>query len=144
MRRPALALALGLLAAPVHAQQVDVIQGDGPDLAAGAESYVTYCASCHGMEGRGNGPMAPILAVLPTDLTRLAEMNEGAFPWMRIARQIDGRDPFLAHGGVMPLFGDYFTNPSEPEASIKVPDGQPLVTTRSIAELLVYLESIQE
>ncbi len=139
MIRTALALTLAALATgPAVAQ-------DAPDAETGRDHYVTWCASCHGMEARGDGTMAPILSVLPTDLTRLAEGASGEFPWMRVARQIDGRDPFLAHGGVMPLFGDFFAgDPAAPEAAIKLPDGQPMVTTRTIAELLVYLNAIQE
>lgn len=139
MIRTALATTLAALAAgPALAQ-------DAPDAGAGRDHYVTWCASCHGMEGRGDGTMAPILSVLPTDLTQLAADAGGAFPWMRVARQIDGRDPFLAHGGVMPLFGDFFAgDPAAPEAALKLPDGQPMVTTRTIAELLVYLDTIQE
>lgn len=143
MLRPVLALALTLAALPAPAQEV--VATGGPDLEAGRDTYLGYCASCHGMDGRGDGPMAPVLTVLPSDLTTLSALNGGLFPWLRTARQIDGRDPFLAHGGVMPLYGDFFTgDPAEPQTAIRLPDGQPMVTTRTIADLLVYLESLQE
>lgn len=42
-------------------------------LALGAELYRVNCAMCHGLEGRGDGPMAPILQqsnyIAPPDLT---------------------------------------------------------------------------
>ena len=145
MTRTALALSLtaSLLAAPVAAQE-NGVEGDLPDIDAGRETYVQYCASCHGMEGRGNGTMATILTIMPTDLTYLSEMNGGEFPWARTARQIDGRDPFLAHGGIMPIFGPFFEGEPQAFGAIKTPGGQPIVTTRAVVNLLAYLESIQE
>jgi hypothetical protein len=47
-------------------------------------------------DGRGADAAAP-------DLTALNAAGE--FPVLRVARQIDGRDRLLAHGGEMPLFG---------------------------------------
>ncbi len=46
----------------------------GPDL------FRAYCASCHGSEGRGDGPMAPILKTQPSDLTTISRRNHGIFP----------------------------------------------------------------
>jgi mono/diheme cytochrome c family protein len=114
-------------------------------LEEGRDLYVTYCGSCHGMEGRGDGTMAAILTILPTDLTRISELEDGVFPYERLARQIDGRDPFLAHGGVMPLYGDFFDgDPPPPSAVIELEDGRRMLTTQPLADLLAYLESIQE
>ncbi|WP_375552642.1 c-type cytochrome [Rhodophyticola porphyridii] len=113
------------------------------DAAAGREHFVTYCAACHGMEGRGDGRMAELLTVLPPDLTQLSVGNDGVFPTYRVARQIDGRDPLLAHGGEMPLFGSFF---QEAGADVAIADatGQPIMTTQPIAELVTYLQEIQE
>jgi mono/diheme cytochrome c family protein len=36
-----------------------------------------YCASCHGADGKGDGPMAKSLKVKPADLTRIAARNGG-------------------------------------------------------------------
>lgn len=129
----ALALA-ALLAGGAAAQDVD----------AGRATFISYCAACHGTSARGDGPMAPILEVLPADLTRLAADNGGVFPWARAARRIDGRDPFLAHGGPMPIFGEFFEGEPQAWTTLKLPNGQPMMTTRAIADLLVYLESLQE
>ena len=110
------------------------------DASEGAELFVSYCAACHGLEARGDGPMAPILTVLPSDLTRLSESNGGVFPTLRVAQQIDGRDPLLAHGGQMPLFGTMFTDEN---VAIPGPGGQPILTSRSIAALISFLETVQ-
>jgi mono/diheme cytochrome c family protein len=131
MRRMLMAAALAIPAGPGAAQEAE----------AGAHHYLRYCAACHGMEGRGDGQMAAILTILPADLTQLSAGNDGLFPAIRTARQIDGRDPLLAHGGVMPLFGDFFEGQ---DAAIRAETGQTMLTSWAIADLIAFLETIQE
>jgi mono/diheme cytochrome c family protein len=69
----------------------------------GAALFKTLCASCHGIDGRGDGPAAEAMQPRPTDLTtstlNLAEL-------MRV---IDGRRTVRAHGdGSMPVWGREF------------------------------------
>ena len=112
-----------------------------PNPDAGMEVFLTYCAACHGAGAQGDGPMAKMLTATPTDLTRLAEDNGGSFPMFRVVRQIDGRDPLLAHGGEMPLFGQLF---AFPDASIASEAGQPIITAQPIADVAAWIKSIQE
>jgi mono/diheme cytochrome c family protein len=126
-----LILALTLAGAPAAAQ----------DPVAGADLYVRYCAACHGMEARGDGEMAAILTILPADLTQISTGNGGVFPVAQVAAQIDGRDPLLAHGGVMPLFGEFFEGQ---DTAIRSETGQPILTSRPLADLIAFLEAIQE
>lgn len=51
---------------------------------------ISNCASCHGADGSGNGPMAAELKHEPTDLTTLSKNNDGHFPCRSIGRVIDG------------------------------------------------------
>src|SRR5580698_6181252 len=51
-----------------------------------------YCASCHGADLKGEGPMAKSLKVKPPDLTRIAARNGGTFPLMRIERMVSGQE----------------------------------------------------
>jgi len=75
---------------------------------SGQALYFTYCASCHGTSGRGDGPVADLLRVRPADLTRFALQNGGMFPTAKLARVIDGRD-VGSHGNPdMPVWGDAF------------------------------------
>jgi mono/diheme cytochrome c family protein len=115
--------------------------GAAQDPASGADLYIRYCAACHGMEARGDGEMAAILTLLPADLTQISAGNGGIFPVARVAAQIDGRDPMLAHGGVMPLFGDFFEGQ---DTAIRSETGQPMLTSRPVADLLAFLAAIQE
>ena len=58
----------------------------------------TYCASCHGESGRGNGAVAIFLRRRPADLTQIAMRNKGTFPADRVYQMIDGRQAVKAHG----------------------------------------------
>lgn len=42
---------------------------EGADLAAGAELYKSYCARCHGPEGKGDGPSGANFDIPPTNFT---------------------------------------------------------------------------
>jgi mono/diheme cytochrome c family protein len=78
------------------------------EMAAGARLYREHCATCHGVDGRGNGPMVATLLRRPPDLTRYANNNGGVFPDARLYRLIDGRD-MAAHGShEMPVWGRVF------------------------------------
>lgn len=110
------------------------------DVEAGGQLYEAFCLPCHGATGAGDGPMAGMLTIVPADLAGLAAANEGVFPVEQVVRQIDGRDTELAHSGVMPLFGRYFEGT---EASIASEDGQPIVTSAYMADLVAYLASLQ-
>lgn len=111
-----------------------------PDVAEGADLFARNCAICHGETAVGDGPMAEILTVKPADLTHLSVSNDGVFPTFRVIRQIDGRDPMLAHGGAMPLFGMLF---DFPDSSIASETGQPIITAQPIVDIVGWLMTIQ-
>jgi mono/diheme cytochrome c family protein len=110
----------------------------GPDAEAyrawGKDLFATYCASCHGVDGKGDGPVAKGLKTPPKDLTRIAERNEGKLPPNLVEEIIDGRQYFVAHGDrTMPIWGDVFAQgKGDYAARIRV------------YALRTYLESIQE
>jgi mono/diheme cytochrome c family protein len=81
------------------------------DSIRGPELYRTYCASCHGLDAKGNGPMAPLLKVRPGDLTRIAIRNRGVFPIMEVQKIISGeKQPNSGHGSrEMPVWGPIFS-----------------------------------
>ncbi len=75
----------------------------------GGEIFRTYCATCHGPSGRGDGPLAPAMRRKPADLTEVAKRNGGEYPSELVFRTIDGKTPVLGHGGPdMPVWGDAF------------------------------------
>ena len=75
----------------------------------------TACATCHGRDGKGNGPVSAALRVPPPDLTVLAKKNNGVFPFSSVYEIIDGRKAVIAHGTRdMPIWGDrYAPEPSK-------------------------------
>jgi mono/diheme cytochrome c family protein len=117
------------------------VSGQETDAEAGRDLYARYCVQCHGIDAKGDGPMADMLAIDTPDLTALTARNGGIFPMEGVARQIDGRAPMLAHGGEMPIFGPWFE--SVQKVVLRLPNGQPLVTALPLGNLVAYLESIQ-
>jgi mono/diheme cytochrome c family protein len=75
----------------------------------GKAEYLRSCASCHGVSGKGDGPVAKSLVKPPADLTKLSEKNNGVFPISRVYNVIDGRLQTLVHGTrEMPVWGDIY------------------------------------
>jgi mono/diheme cytochrome c family protein len=72
----------------------------GPALAEAAALYRIYCATCHGAEGRGDGPMAELLGVPVRDLadSTVAELADGEI-YVTITR---GSGQMLGLGGLIP------------------------------------------
>jgi len=84
--------------------------------------------------------MAPVLIVQPSDLTTMTERHD-RFPVTRIVTRIDGRDPLVAHGSSMPVWGDFFEGQ---DVALKTETGQPIQTSRPIVDLVAYLEELQQ
>jgi mono/diheme cytochrome c family protein len=101
MRLPALLL-VPLLALAACAR--DIVAD-----ASGRDMYLRYCASCHGADGRGDGPLAGALTKTPADLTQLAKSNGGRYDERAVMAVIDGRRQVAAHGTRdMPVWGVIF------------------------------------
>ena len=104
----------------------------------GAQLFQRFCASCHGPQGYGDGPVAPSLKVMIPDLTELSKRAGGHFPADRVHEIIDGRAVLTAHGTrPMPVWGY--------ELEAQVPPDQPgrEVAQGLIARLVEHLRSIQ-
>jgi mono/diheme cytochrome c family protein len=75
----------------------------------GARIFRNYCASCHGVNGAGGGPVASALKTKVPSLTTLARRNHGTFPTDRVRRIIAGDENRAAHGSrEMPVWGPIF------------------------------------
>ncbi len=111
------------------------------DAQAGAAIYARHCATCHGSDAQGGGPMAAILTLQPPDLTGLTERNAGVFPMTRAVSRIDGRDPRVAHGSPMPVYGDFFEGVQS--VPLKAETGQPILVSEGVADLVAFLQVVQ-
>ena len=104
--------------------------------ASGKEMFVSYCASCHGKDAKGNGPAANALKQLPADLTTLAKRNGGKYPSDKVTSILRGQTTLMAHGDQeMPVWGPVFWRLSQ---------GREEQVQMRIANLNRYLESLQE
>ncbi|HEY1160472.1 MAG TPA: c-type cytochrome [Terracidiphilus sp.] len=73
---------------------------------SGKQMYANYCAPCHGVDGRGQGPVASALKTPPTDLTVLSRNNRGKFPDSHIATVLQNGTQISSHGTAeMPVWG---------------------------------------
>jgi mono/diheme cytochrome c family protein len=135
-------LAAGFAAA-AHSEDVDI----------GKSVFQTSCASCHGADAKGKGPVSDQLKIPPPDLTMLAKNNNGVFPTNALYETIDGSKAIPAHGSrEMPIWGERF-NPiiSLPHSvdpyywKMAGPEQSPefVVRTRILA-VIDYLSRVQQ
>src|SRR5580700_5256007 len=77
--------------------------------ASGKGMYVSYCAACHGADGKGGGPAASALKTPPADLTMLSKNNGGKYPALKVTSTIRNGTSNPAHGSKeMPVWGSLF------------------------------------
>ena len=101
----------------------------------GPDVYKHYCASCHGTDGKGRGPLARHLKTAPTDLTTLAISNHGVFPRDRVAAAISSGIETPTHGPPeMPVWGPIFHALDSSDARVR----------SRIANLVSYVSSLQQ
>jgi mono/diheme cytochrome c family protein len=106
---------------------------------AGKMYYKQYCATCHGANGKGDGPMSVALKTKATDLTLLAKKNGGKFPYMDVLDTIDGEKTIASHGSrEMPAWGQTF------QADIGDDPGTQALVRGRLMLLTDYIRSIQE
>jgi mono/diheme cytochrome c family protein len=99
----------------------------------GGDMYRSYCSSCHGLDGRGSGPVASSLKTAPTDLTKLRDVN-GKFPELMVYNTLATKSASAAHGNSdMPVWGDVFQAANE----------DPMISKVRIFNILRYIQSIQ-
>jgi len=122
------------------------------DADVGKSEFQSSCASCHGADGKGNGPLREQLKVPPSDLTVLARNNNGVFPTNALYETIDGSKTVPTHGSrEMPIWGERF-NPiislphSVDPSSWKMagPEQSPEVVRKRILAVIDYLGRIQQ
>ena len=106
---------------------------------AGRTLYLRYCASCHGKDGRGAGPVAPALGQKPTDLTQIAATHGGEFPFVAVCEAIDGTRTLRAHGvSEMPIWGDVFE--SDPASPLE----QQILAAGKVLSIARYVRTLQD
>lgn len=108
----------------------------------GEHDFRLYCSSCHGEDGRGDGPKTFGLSGPAPDLTKLSERNGGVFPRERLQAIIDGREILKNHGDrEMPVWGLWFK--MEAEEDLGGAEGDEGTVQRRITALIDFLETLQ-
>ncbi len=69
---------------------------------SGKQMYASYCAPCHGVNGKGDGPVSAALKANPTDLTVLSRNNNGQVS----GRTRHGRSSIWSGGSVARQLGN--------------------------------------
>ena len=102
----------------------------------GKDLYKAYCASCHGLDGKGHGPVAAVLKAPLPDLNLIAKRNNGAFPKEELEKMIlGGKGSRAAHGSAeMPDWGPVFRK-------VETDQDLGLVRVRRLVEYLISLQA---
>jgi mono/diheme cytochrome c family protein len=127
-----LVCAVGAMA---QATEIKKVPAQPTSSASGKEMFASYCAVCHGTDGKGGGPAASALKVPPADLTVLSRKNGGKFPAAHVASVLGGEADLASHGNKeMPVWGPIFRNISR---------GNAAEVQQRIANLTEYIQSLQ-
>jgi len=129
-------LVVFLLVVCANRAQDKPVSVEPPGVAAGKHLYMQHCASCHGPDGRGAGPVSSVLKTPPPDLTTLAQRHNGKFPDEYVAGIIRFGQPIAAHGSSdMPVWGPIFA---------VLEHGNEAAVRKRIQNLVDYLAAIQQ
>jgi mono/diheme cytochrome c family protein len=139
--RIAVVMAAALACGCSMAMQHDAQEAEAPHVSAavvaGRDEFVRACAPCHGVAGRGDGPVVAALRAQPPDLTTLTRRATGRFPRERVVAVLAGDMPEAAHGTKdLPVWGARFA-PHAAGADVTAP------TDERMAAIVDYLASIQ-
>jgi len=102
----------------------------------GQQMFASYCAPCHGTDGKGLGPAANSMKPRPSDLTLLSRKNHGKYPDTHVVSVLQFGTEVSAHGSAtMPVWGPILGNMNRSNLQDK---------QLRISNLARYLERIQE
>jgi mono/diheme cytochrome c family protein len=128
-----MAMALNIVCLHGKTEQEPVARQAG--VASGKETFLKYCASCHGTDGKGNGPAAIAMKTPPSDLTTLTRRHEDKYPAGYVGAVLKFGRSLASHGSEdMPVWGSRFKE-FDP---VRDPTGQ-----QHVDDVVAYLESLQ-
>ena len=114
------------------------VQAQAFDEYSGQETFMRFCAACHGESGQGDGPVAAGLPISVPDLTLLEKRRGDSFPEDVLRKIIDGQETVVVHGTrYMPVWGYEFW--VEEGADDKAKERVEII----VDNLVEYLRSIQ-
>jgi len=99
----------------------------------GRAAFIQDCATCHGNDAKGTGPLLQSVGLVAPDLTQISARNGGVFPRQQVMAIIDGLK-------AMPEFGAEDLGEA---VIVEGPDGLGTPTPVRLIALADYLEGIQ-
>lgn len=119
-----------------------VASAQEPDI--GRTEFESYCAVCHGKDGKGGGPFSMLVTKKVPDLTILQKSNAGVFPFAKTYEIISGEADVEGHGPrEMPIWGDHYRDKAMAELGPYNPRIPSYVRGHIIA-LIGYISTLQE
>ena len=110
----------------------------------GKMEFQKNCASCHGMGGKGGGPLVEFLTQTPPDLTLLSKRFGGIYPQEKVYEWIRDAERVRAHGTQeMPIWGDRYSHEIIQKYGYDYTGPGSSVQQR-ILELVFYIGAIQQ
>ena len=120
---------------PATTKSLEIVPISPSQPYSGAQMFKDYCASCHGPDGRGNGPAAVFLKTPPPDLRMMAQSNAGKYPAGQVKAMLRFGPGSHARGALdMPTWGQLFHSTDVNER----------VTDLRVYNLTKFIGSIQE
>ena len=134
-RRSILVLLAPALGLALAAQPAPKVATPYTQPTSGEQVYLAYCASCHGVKGLGDGPVAASLKNAVPNLATLAQRNQGKFPAAGVSQSVGGESMSRSHGTAdMPVWGPVFrTLDSRSEGATNI----------RVYNLVKHIESLQ-
>jgi hypothetical protein len=108
---------------------------------AGKALYNENCVSCHGADGKGDGPVAARLSTPPADLTRIAARRDGVWPMLEVMAILDGYSRNTLPREDMPVFENFLDNEM---SEFDTGNGVVTLVPTKLIEIVYYLESLQD
>ena len=107
----------------------------------GQTLYSQHCVSCHGVDGKGDGPVAPRLSTPPADLTRIAARRDGVWPAFEIMTILSGYSRNILPREDMPVIVDLLDNEM---SEFDIGNGEAILMPTKLIAIARYLESLQD
>jgi mono/diheme cytochrome c family protein len=102
------------------------VSASAQDIETGRTEFLSKCAVCHGVDGKGNSPKSKDFKTKPSDLTLLAKRNGGVFAADAVHDLIDGRKPVRSHQkSDMPIWGCRHGLPADARKKASKPNPKP-------------------
>jgi len=108
---------------------------------AGKTLYLQNCVSCHGVDGKGDGPAAARLSTPPTDLTKIAARHGGKWPALEIMEILSGYSRNILPREDMPVIVNLLDNEM---SEFDTGNGEPILMPTKLIAIANYLESLQD